>query len=99
LVIWITQFSTMALIGLWHGITWNFLIWGLWHGAGLFIHNRWLDWQRGRTHSTQTSEARQKITQLASWFLTFQYVSLGWVWFALPTPQLAQLVFSRLFGI
>jgi len=99
LVIWITQLSTMALIGLWHGITWNFLFWGLWHGAGLFIHNRWLDWQRGRTHSTQPSAVRQKLTQLAGWFVTFQYVTLGWVWFALPTPILAQQVFSRLFGI
>jgi D-alanyl-lipoteichoic acid acyltransferase DltB (MBOAT superfamily) len=31
LIILLGQLSTMLLIGLWHGITWNFAIWGLWH--------------------------------------------------------------------
>ena len=31
----------MLLIGLWHGGTWNFIVWGLWHGLGL--------WGRGGT--------------------------------------------------
>ena len=48
LIIFFGQVSTMALIGLWHGITWNFLIWGLWHGLGLFVHNRWSEWSRRR---------------------------------------------------
>ena len=34
LIIFITQISTMLVIGLWHGITPNFVIWGLWHGLG-----------------------------------------------------------------
>lgn len=28
-------FTTMALGGIWHGGTWNFLAWGLWHGGFL----------------------------------------------------------------
>ena len=40
-IIFFTQLSTMVLIGLWHGISWNFVIWGFWNGLGLFIHNRW----------------------------------------------------------
>ncbi|MBM3152989.1 MAG: hypothetical protein FJZ96_12450, partial [Chloroflexi bacterium] len=46
LIILITQFGTMLLIGLWHGISWNFIFWGLWHGLGLFIHNRWSEWTK-----------------------------------------------------
>ena len=42
------QLATMLLIGLWHGMTWNFVIWGLWHGIGLFVHNRWSDTLRTR---------------------------------------------------
>jgi alginate O-acetyltransferase complex protein AlgI len=30
-------FLIMALCGLWHGITWPFFAWGLWHGAVLCI--------------------------------------------------------------
>ncbi len=47
-VILVTQLSTMLLIGLWHGITWNFVLWGAWHGLGLFIQNRYSDWMRPR---------------------------------------------------
>ena len=42
LIILVTQASTMVLIGLWHGITWSFAAWGMWHALGLFIHNRWV---------------------------------------------------------
>jgi alginate O-acetyltransferase complex protein AlgI len=31
----LTQIATMLLIGFWHGVTWNFALWGLWHGVGL----------------------------------------------------------------
>jgi D-alanyl-lipoteichoic acid acyltransferase DltB (MBOAT superfamily) len=31
--------------------------------------------------------------------LSFAFVSLGWVWFALPTPSLALQTFGKLFGI
>jgi alginate O-acetyltransferase complex protein AlgI len=29
--------TAMALCGLWHGASWNFVVWGLYHGAGLTI--------------------------------------------------------------
>lgn len=35
------QLATMTLIGLWHGNALNFVFWGIWHGLGLFINNRW----------------------------------------------------------
>ncbi|MBK9750312.1 MAG: hypothetical protein IPO91_26555 [Chloroflexi bacterium] len=31
----IAQLATMIVIGLWHGIAWNFLLWGVWHGFGV----------------------------------------------------------------
>ncbi len=48
LIIFIGQMGTMLLIGLWHGVTLNFAIWGAWHGLGLFFHNRWSDALRSR---------------------------------------------------
>ena len=32
-----TLVATMTLAGLWHGAGWNFLLWGLLHGAGLAV--------------------------------------------------------------
>ena len=98
-VIIIAQFTTMILIGLWHGITWNFAIWGIWHGLGLFIHNRWSNWIRTRPGCTPSQPGVQHALQFGGWFLTFNYVSLGWVWFALPTVSLSLNVFQKLFGI
>ena len=36
----ICQLITMGVCGLWHGAYWNFLIWGLYHGAGLDYSQR-----------------------------------------------------------
>jgi D-alanyl-lipoteichoic acid acyltransferase DltB (MBOAT superfamily) len=89
----------MLIIGLWHGITVNFIIWGLWHGIGLFVHNRWGDFAKSRLAIPPERAGLQKAVNIAGIVITFNYVALGWVWFALPTPQLALDVFQKLFGI
>lgn len=99
LVILAAQLSTMILIGVWHGVTWNFLIWGAWHGLGLFVHNRYADWARPRLDWLAARPRLARLAAVAGWLLTFLYVILGWVWFALPTPAAALAVFSRLFGL
>jgi alginate O-acetyltransferase complex protein AlgI len=99
LIILLGQMGTMLLIGLWHGITWNFVAWGAWHGFGLFVHNRWTDWLRPRMADRQVSQAMQRLLQASGWLLTFHYVALGWVWFALPDISLSWQVFLKLFGL
>jgi D-alanyl-lipoteichoic acid acyltransferase DltB (MBOAT superfamily) len=89
----------MALIGLWHGITINFLIWGLWHGLGLFAHNRWSEWVRSRFAEPAKGSPTAKAFSLGGWLVTFLYVTMSWVWFALPTPALAEQVFRKLVGL
>ena len=41
----------------------------------------------------------QKALALTGVLLTFHYVALGWVWFALPDLQLGGRVFLGLFGL
>jgi alginate O-acetyltransferase complex protein AlgI len=96
-VILIAQVLTMVLIGLWHGVTVNFAFWGLWHGVGLFVQNRWSAWiaPRVASHLIQRP-AWQSVLSAAGVLLTFHYVTLGWVWFALPEPALAWDVLRRL---
>jgi len=100
LIIFITQASTMLIIGLWHGVTRNFIIWGAWHGLGLFIHNRWNSYAGAKLAKIKDDKPLLgKMINLSGVFLTFLFVSLGWVWFALPTTSLAIQTFGRLFGI
>lgn len=93
-IILIGQIVTMLLIGLWHGVTWNFVAWGLWHALGLFIHNRWVDINKKLTLVPET-----RLTNFAGVVGTFHFVTLGWVWFALPSPQSALNTWLILFGI
>ena len=82
-IIFITQMGTMLLIGLWHGVTWNFIVWGLWHGLGMYVHNRWSEWTKGRF--AKLPQGWQKILNVGGVLLTFHFVALGWVFFALPS--------------
>lgn len=93
------QLSTMLLIGLWHGISANFAIWGLWHGVGLFVHNRWVEFARRHLSLESLPPLMQRAWQVASTLLTFHFVTLGWVWFALSTPALALRMFAAMIGL
>lgn len=98
-VVLVAQVSTMILIGLWHGMTWNFLLWGLWHGFGMFIQNRWSDFTKPLTLKYEDHTILKKGWSIFSTFLTFQFVALGWVWFALPNLDSSLAVFKRLAGL
>ena len=116
-VIFLAQVSTMVFIGLWHGVTWNFALWGMWQGLGLFAHNRWGELLKTRASLripsnsrleilTQTdaprgggNETRSRVLGLGGAFVTFNYVSLGWVFFAMPTVDSARHFFNVLFGL
>ncbi|MBN2147193.1 MAG: MBOAT family protein, partial [Anaerolineales bacterium] len=99
LIILIGQITTMLLIGLWHGFTWNFAIWGLWHGLGLFAHNRWSEFVRPHLAGAEHPSHLQRILQISGILLTFHYVTLGWVWFALPSVDLSLKTLLGLFGV
>jgi D-alanyl-lipoteichoic acid acyltransferase DltB (MBOAT superfamily) len=97
-MIFFTQVSTMVLIALWHGISLNFVLWGLWNGLGMFAHNRWTEWRK--THPAKPLEKTWAVNtqKYISIFATFNFIALGWVWFALPDLNSALLVFTKLLG-
>jgi D-alanyl-lipoteichoic acid acyltransferase DltB (MBOAT superfamily) len=98
-IIFVGQVGTMLLIGLWHGVTWNFFAWGLWHGIGLFIHNRWQEYNRQHPPAVEPGQLRQRLVGVISTLATFHYVALGWVFFALPNLSSSGAVFRTLFGL
>jgi D-alanyl-lipoteichoic acid acyltransferase DltB (MBOAT superfamily) len=73
---------TMLVAGAWHALSLNFLIWGAWHGLGLVI-SRYLFERRRRSGRPEpaldTGVLRTKFKWLVGVFITFHFVTVGWV--------------------
>ncbi|MFH1918966.1 MAG: MBOAT family O-acyltransferase [Planctomycetota bacterium] len=76
---------TMLLGGLWHGASWNFLLWGFLHGLALGVHRVWT-WVRPEK-SEQSTRAWRLLTASLSWAATQYWVLLTWLCFRLQDPQ------------
>jgi D-alanyl-lipoteichoic acid acyltransferase DltB (MBOAT superfamily) len=81
---------TMALGGLWHGITWTFFTWGLLHGTGLAATRAWMS-QRGRKRKPANPWARA-----AAIFGTYQFVCLTWIFFRASSMENAFAILGRI---
>lgn len=93
----ICHLTTMLVIGLWHGFTWTFVAWGVWHGVGLFSVKVWGDWRRPRAR--RGAARRSRWWTLPGWFLTFNFVMLGWVFFETSDLTVALTTLGRLLGV
>ena len=80
---------TMLLGGLWHGASWNFVIWGALHGVALAGTRMW---QRFR----EKRGVRFEMPHVLAVFLTFQYVCFAWIFFKARTFSHAALMIERL---
>ena len=92
---WMTYrnlFITMLLGGLWHGASWNFVIWGTVHGLGLAGTRMY---QRWRERNYPDFEPGRWWT-VASVFLTFHFVCFAWIFFRAPDFAAATEVLARL---
>lgn len=98
IILFITQITTMLLVGLWHGVRLNFIIWGLWNGIGLFIHNQ-ISRIIVKTKFLESAPALNNFYKTISTMMTFVYISLGWIWFAITDVHLAVNTYLRLFNL
>ena len=78
--------ATMLLGGLWHGASWNFVIWGGFHGLLLAIERA--VWGRKEIQGF----ARAPLT-----VLTFLLVCIGWVFFRAKTLAESSFVIRQMF--
>jgi len=83
---------TMLIGGLWHGASWNFVIWGGLHGFYLVLE-RYL-----RTLSIPGVDFNKKTMQIVLSLATFTVVSLTWVFFRSPDLSLSVDIISSLFN-
>lgn len=83
---------TMLLGGLWHGASWNFVVWGGLHGAALALHKG----LRSLLHRPKQyrSTGWRKV---AAVFITFHFVCLCWIFFRNSTFDGSISMISQIF--
>ena len=74
------------LSGLWHGASWNFVLWGAFHGFFICADKLFL------------KNALKKIGTLPSVIITFFLVAMGWVLFRVDTASDAGAFYQALFA-
>jgi alginate O-acetyltransferase complex protein AlgI len=70
---------TMLLCGLWHGPSWNFVVWGGLHGAGLAVYQVY-----SKLRLSKVPQPRRSLFHpgtLLSRVLTLSFVMICWVFF------------------
>jgi alginate O-acetyltransferase complex protein AlgI len=88
---YINLFLTMLLGGLWHGASWNFVLWGGIHGLYLAVE---------RLTGLDRSPGSWK--NVSTWLraaLTFLVVSITWVFFRSPSLAYTGIIFGKLLFI
>jgi D-alanyl-lipoteichoic acid acyltransferase DltB (MBOAT superfamily) len=81
--------ATMLIGGLWHGASWNFLIWGALHGLGLAACRAWQTWRADRKWN-------HPLSRFLAGCWTFHFVCLGWVFFRAATLEGALEVLTQI---
>jgi alginate O-acetyltransferase complex protein AlgI len=81
---------TMLLGGLWHGASWNFVIWGGYHGVLLAVERT----ARGDRRKRKSWSIGYPIR----WLVTLALVMIGWVFFRAADLPRSVAVLRQMFG-
>jgi len=79
---------TFTLGGLWHGISWNFLIWGVLHGLALGVVFAWKLWRK--------IPSPHWWAKLLGGLITFNFVCFTWIFFRASSLQNALAILRSL---
>lgn len=93
---------TMILGGFWHGASWTFIMWGVYHGALLSINHLY----RSRFKKEKPvvisihhkTSVLYKSKRMFTILFTFIFVALGWVLFRCANFSHALNIYKSLFG-
>jgi D-alanyl-lipoteichoic acid acyltransferase DltB (MBOAT superfamily) len=65
-------FLTWLIMGLWHGASWRFALWGLWHAVMIFVY---------RVTGPSLGRLPAWLRISGGWCFTIAFAMLGWVFF------------------
>ena len=85
----INLFIVFFATGLWHGASWNFIIWGLWHGFFLIIEKIYL----------KNSSPKTMLQKAISHFYVILIFVIGWVFFRADNLTIALNYLKVMFAI
>lgn len=86
---------TMFLVGLWHGATIPYLIWGAMHGGLLTLHRIY---RYGMERYCPVDHGwLRAIGRPLGWLATFHLVTLSWIFFRSGTYDTAKLMLVRIY--
>ena len=85
---------TMLLGGLWHGASWNFVLWGALHGLALAMHKIWVSLTEGWDRTIK----QHIVYKLVMWAVTGMFVLMTWVPFRCRDFAQTASYYKGLFG-
>ncbi len=77
-------FIVFLATGIWHGASWNFVLWGVWHGLFLALE--------------KFTKIHEKIPRVLSHICTAAVFFFGWILFRSPTAADALAMVKRMTG-
>lgn len=75
---------TMFLGGLWHGASWNFIVWGMFHGVALALHKGSMMLHSGFHAGGEVGQPGSHAAHIRRVFgviITFHFVCFCWIFF------------------
>ena len=88
---------TMLLGGLWHGASWNFVLWGAMHGLALAVHKIWT---QNLSHDPSKNNRSIFALQIVMGFLLTQlWVMVAWVFFRAESFDDSLCMLGAMFGL
>ena len=85
---YVNLFITMLLGGLWHGASWNFVLWGFLHGVALAID---------KLFRTVVNVPKTFLMRALGVIVTFHFVCFCWIFFRAQDFATATEILSRIF--
>jgi D-alanyl-lipoteichoic acid acyltransferase DltB (MBOAT superfamily) len=81
-------FLTWAIMGFWHGASWTFVLWGLYHATCIYVY---------RLVSPRTARLSPRLQALGGFALTLPITMLGWIPFRAASLGEALGMWAKLF--
>lgn len=96
---------TFLASGLWHGASWNYVIWGALNGLFQVLGDikrlfwQWLGGHKPLSHLFPESKEKPFSARFLSNLITFMLINVTWVFFRAPSLDMALVIFRQAFAV
>jgi len=80
-------FTTWAVMGLWHGANWTFILWGVYHSVVIFLY---------RIIAPSTRKLNQNLKAIGGMILTLPIMMLAWIPFRADSLTITIEMWSKI---